>query len=125
MHVGAKRKEIQTCSGTRSGSSIHPYRAHGLCPYGERKWGHCLRQKLFELEELIRVDTRAFATLLDLARAEGAAGDGMAEERVLGSVGSSLHTCGGRVRYSIGPGGGEGRGQRGGYACFCKRGMRG
>ena len=49
----------------------------------------------------------------------------MAEERVLDGVGSSLHTCGGQVWYSIGLGGGEGRGQRGGYACFCKRGMRG
>ena len=80
---------------------------------------------LFELEELIGVDARAFAALLDLAGAEGAAGDGVVEERVLGGVRSGLHTCGGRVRYSIGLGGGEGRGQRGGYACFCKRGMRG
>ena len=67
---------------------------------------------LFELEELIGVDTRVFVALLDLARAEGAAGDGMAEERVLGGVGSGLHTCNGRVQYSIGLGGGEGRGQR-------------
>ena len=87
MHVGAKCKERQTCSGTRSGSSIHPCQAHGLCPYSEQKWGHCLRRKLFELEELIRVDARAFATLLDLARAEGAIGDGIVEERVLGTSG--------------------------------------
>ena len=65
---------------------------------------------LFELEELIRVDARAFAALLDLTGAEGATGDGVAEERVLGGVGSGLHTCGGRVRYSIGLGGGKGRG---------------
>ena len=33
---------------------------------------------------MIGVDARAFAALLDLAGAEGAAGDGVAEERVLG-----------------------------------------
>ena len=47
------------------------------------------------------------------------------EDRVVGSIGSGLHACGGPVRYSVGVGGGEDRGQRGGCTCFCRRGMRG
>ena len=48
-------------------------------------------------------------------------GESSGWHQVLGGIRSGLHACGSRVCYSVGVGGGEDRGQRGGCACFCRR----